>query len=294
MSGRRHFLWMLAAVVMAMAMASALLGGCAGRPERGGEGVATAREIRVFAGSASKPPLEEIAARFEARTGTRVTLTFGGSGAVLSQMKLSKQGDIYLPGSSDFMELAKKEGVVLPETERIVVYLVPAINVPKGNPQGIQGLEDLAKPGVKVGMARPDTVCVGLYGAEILEKAGLDSEVKENIVTYVESCEKVANLVALGQVDAVLGWEVFSSWNPDKIETIYLPPEKVSRIGYIPVAVSSYSTQRDLAQQFIDYLTSEEGKVVFKKWGYLTTEEEARRLAPQAPVGGEYRLQKPW
>ncbi|MBE3580212.1 MAG: molybdate ABC transporter substrate-binding protein [Thermoanaerobacteraceae bacterium] len=285
---------MLAAVVMAMAMASALLGGCAGRPERGGEGVATAREIRVFAGSASKPPLEEIAARFEARTGTRVTLTFGGSGAVLSQMKLSKQGDIYLPGSSDFMELAKKEGVVLPETERIVVYLVPAINVPKGNPQGIQGLEDLAKPGVKVGMARPDTVCVGLYGAEILEKAGLDSEVKENIVTYVESCEKVANLVALGQVDAVLGWEVFSSWNPDKIETIYLPPEKVSRIGYIPVAVSSYSTQRDLAQQFIDYLTSEEGKVVFKKWGYLTTEEEARRLAPQAPVGGEYRLQKPW
>ncbi len=288
---KRHCLYAVAVI----AVAGALLGGCAGRQDSEREGTSPAsREIKVFAGAASKPPLEEIAAQFEARTGIRVALTFGGSGTVLSQMKLSKQGDIYLPGSSDFMELAKKEGVVLPETERIVVYLVPAINVPKGNPRGIQGLEDLAEPGVKVGMARPDTVCVGLYGAEILEKAGLDAEVKKNIVTFVESCEKVANLVALGQVDAVLGWEVFASWNPDKIETVFLPPEKVTRIGYIPVAVSSYTRQPALARQFIDYLTSEEGKAVFKKWGYLTGEEEARRLAPGAPVGGEYRLETPW
>ncbi|MGI9952069.1 molybdate ABC transporter substrate-binding protein [Moorellaceae bacterium AZ2] len=286
MQSRRYF-----TLFLIMVLTAALTAGCAGHKEGAPP---ASQEIAVFAGSASKPPLEEVAAQFEARTGIKVSLTFGGSGAVLSQMKLSKQGDIYLPGSSDFMELAKKEGVVLPETERIVVYLVPAINVPKGNPKGIKGLEDLAKPGIKVGLARPDTVCVGLYGAEILEKAGIDAQVKKNIVTYAESCEKVANLVALGQVDAVLGWEVFASWNPDKIETIYLPPEKVPRIGYIPVAVSSYTTKRNLAQQFIDYLTSEEGKSIFKKWGYLTTEEEARKLAPRATIGGEYHLQSPW
>lgn len=252
------------------------------------------RELLVFAGAASKPPLEEIANRFEEKTGVKVRLTFGGSGTVLSQMKLSQQGDIYLPGSSDFMEMAKKEGVVDPATERIVVYLLPAINVPKGNPQNIQKLEDLAKPGLKVALARPDTVCVGLYGAEILEKEGLAEEVKKNIVTYAESCEKVANLVALKQVDAVLGWEVFASWEPDKIQTIFLPPEKVPRIGYIPVAISKYTKQKDLARQFIEYLISEEGKSVFKKWGYITTEEEARKWAPHAPIGGEYKLKSPW
>lgn len=281
----KRWIWIL------LLFAGILVTGCSGGQDKASP---SGQEIRVFAGAASKPPLEEIAAQFEARTGIKVSLTFGGSGTVLSQMKLSKQGDIYLPGSSDFMELAKKEGVVAPETERIVVYLVPAINVPKGNPQNIQELEDLAKPGVKVGLARPDTVCVGLYGAEILEKAGLDNQVKKNIVTYAESCEKVANLVALRQVDAVLGWEVFASWDPDKIETIHLPPDKVTRIGYIPVAISNYTAKRDLAQQFIDYLTSDEGKSIFKKWGYLTTEEEARKLAPRAPVGGEYHLQSQW
>ncbi|MGB9661710.1 MAG: molybdate ABC transporter substrate-binding protein [Moorellaceae bacterium] len=273
-----------------------LLLGCAAGRDQGSPAAppSAARQIEVFAGAASKPPLEEIAARFESKTGVKVNLTFGGSGTVLSQMKLGKQGDIYLPGSSDFMELAKREGVVAPETEKILVYLVPAINVPKGNPKNIRQLEDLAKPGVKVGLARPDTVCVGLYGAEILEKAGLADRVKKNIVTYAESCEKTANLVALRQVDAVLGWEVFASWDPEKIETVYLPPEQVARIGYIPVAVSNYAKQKELAQQFIDYLTSEEGKSVFKKWGYLTTEEEARKLAPRAPVGGEYHLQTSW
>lgn len=252
------------------------------------------KELLIFAGAASKPPLEEIAGKFEERTGVKVRLTFGGSGTVLSQMKLSQQGDIYLPGSSDFMEIAKREGVVDPATERIVVYLLPAINVPKGNPQNIQRLEDLAKPGVKVALARPDTVCVGLYGAEILEKEGLAERVKKNIVTYAESCEKLASLVALKQVDAVLGWEVFASWEPDKIQTIFLPPEKVPRIGYIPVAISTYTKQKDLARQFVEYLTSEEGKNIFKKWGYITTEEEARRWAPYAPVGGEYKLKSQW
>lgn len=251
-------------------------------------------ELWVFAGAASKPPLEEIAARFEAERGVKVNLTFGGSGTVLSQMQAAQKGDIYLPGSSDFMERAKKEGMVDPKTERILVYLLPAINVPKGNPQGIRSLDDLARPGVRVGLARPETVCVGLYAAEILEREGLAEQVKKNIVTYAESCEKLAALVALKQVDAVLGWEVFASWEPDKIETIYLPPDKVPRIGYIPVAISSFSTQRKLAQEFIDYLVSDAGKQIFKKWGYLTTEAEARQFAPRAPVGGEYSLKTAW
>jgi molybdate transport system substrate-binding protein len=99
-------------------------------------GFSSAEELLVFAGAASKPPTEEVAKVFEAKTGVKVYLTFGGSGFVLSQMTLAKKGDIYFPGSSDYMEIAKKKDLVFPETERNVVYLVPAINVQKGNPKG--------------------------------------------------------------------------------------------------------------------------------------------------------------
>jgi len=256
----------------------------------GGEG----QTLELFVGSATKPATEEAAKLFEEKYDVNVELHFGGSGAMLSQMKLTGRGDIYFPGSSDFMEKAKEEDIVLPQSERIVVYLIPAINVQKGNPKNVQSLEDLARPDVTFAIANPETVCVGLYAAEIIEKAGLTQTLRPKIATYAESCAKTANLVALKTVDAVIGWRVFQYWAPDDIETIPLPPDRIPRIGYVPIAIAKSSKQPALAQQFVDFLTSQEGKAIYAKWHYLTTEEEARQFAPEAPIGGEVELLEGW
>jgi molybdate transport system substrate-binding protein len=250
--------------------------------------------LELFVGSATKPATEEAVQLFEEKYGVSVDLHFGGSGAVLSQMKLTERGDLYFPGSSDFMEEAKRQGLVLPETEQRVVYLVPAINVQKGNPKNIRSLEDLARPGLKVAIADPETVCVGLYAVEVLEKTGLAEAVRPNIVTHTESCAKTARVIALRNVDAVIGWRVFQYWAPEEIETVYLEPEQVPRIGYVPIAVSTFSKQSELAQRFIDFITSDEARDVYRRWNYLTMVEEARQFAPEAEVGGEWELPEGW
>ena len=246
--------------------------------------------IEAFVGSASKPATEEAAKLFEKETGIKVHLHFGGSGKVLSQMLLAQKGDLYFPGSSDYMVKAKRKKAILPKTERKVVYLIPAINVPAHNPKAIATLQDLTKEGVRIGIARPDSVCVGLYALEVLEKAKLREKVKNNVVTNAESCAKTAQLVALDSVDAVLGWRVFQYWNPKKIKTVLLKKDEVPRIGYIPIAISTFSKQRKEAQKFIDFLTSEKGRAIFRKWKYLATLKEARKYTlPDTPVGGEWR-----
>ncbi|MBI5572553.1 MAG: extracellular solute-binding protein, partial [Desulfomonile tiedjei] len=152
-----------------------------------------AESLMVFAGAASKPPTEEAAKAFEAQTGVKVDVIFGGSGYVLSQMMLGNKGDIYFPGSSDYMELAKKKEVVFPETEKIVVYLVPAINVRKGNPKNVKTLKDLTRPDLKVAIANPEGVCVGAYAVETIESLFTPEEkerFKKNLINYTESCEK--------------------------------------------------------------------------------------------------------
>jgi len=278
--------WLVAAAVLGFVTASLAAGG--DRPLAG-------RSLELFIGAASKPATEEAAKAFEDKTGCRMLLHFGGSGAMLSQMKLTRRGDLYFPGSSDFMELAKREKLVVPETEKSVVYLIPAINVPADNPKKIEKLEDLAKRGVRVGIARPDTVCVGLYAVMVLTHNKLVEQVKPNIVTHAESCEKTAQLVALGTVDAVLGWRVFQYWNPEKIKTIMLPPEQIPRIGYIPIAQSVFCRQPEVAQAFIGFLLSKEGQAIFRKWNYLASVEEARKFTlPDCPVGGEWPLPKGW
>src|SRR5512145_216972 len=70
------------------------------------------RPLMVFAGSASQPPLEEAAKAFENKTGIPVTLQLGGSGAMLSQIRLTGRGDLYIPGSPDYLELAREQRLV--------------------------------------------------------------------------------------------------------------------------------------------------------------------------------------
>lgn len=264
----------------------------------GGTPHSYAEELLVFAGAASKPPTEEAAKAFEKKTGVKVNVTFGGSGFVLSQMTLAKKGDIYFPGSSDYMEIAKKKGFVFPDSERHVVYLVPAINVQKGNPKGIKSLRDLTGPGLRVAIANPDGVCVGLYAVEIVEKNLAPEEkaaFRKNLVNYTESCEKTATAISLKAVDAVIGWEVFQYWDPDRIETIPLKKEEVVRIGYIPIAISKFTSNRPLARQFIDFLLSDEGKALFKKYHYFMSPGEAMTyIGEKKPIGGEYVVPGQW
>jgi molybdate transport system substrate-binding protein len=213
-------------------------------------------------------------------------------------MKLAKKGDLYFPGSSDFMEKAKKEALVFPDSEKMVVYLVPSINVQRGNPKGIRSLKDLTRDGMRVAIANPEMVCVGLYAVEIIEKNLTPAEkerFKRNLVNYTESCEKTAVAISLKAVDAVLGWEVFQYWDPERIETIYLKPDEISRIGYLPIAISKYTKDKSSAQKFIDFLLTLEGKAIFQKHHYLMTPQEARRFTrPDTPVGGEYLIPERW
>jgi molybdate transport system substrate-binding protein len=274
----------LFAVVLAILITGTSFSGCTTKVEQ--------QTITAFCGAASKPAMEEAAKAFTERTGTKVYLNFGGSGTMLSQMKISKEGDLYIPGSPDYMVMAERDGVAAPGTAKIVAYLVPAIVVQPDNPKNIHELSDLSKPDIKIGIGNPESVCVGLYAIEILERSNLLEAVGKNIVTYAESCEKTASLIALKSVDAILGWDVFSDWNPGTMDAVYLKPEQIPRIAYIPAAVSTFSKDSNSARKFQDFLASAEGQKIFSKWGYITTESEARKFAPNAEIGGEYKLPK--
>jgi len=249
--------------------------------------------LMVFAGSASQPPLEEAAKAFEKKTGIPVTLHLGSSGSMLSQIRLTGRGDLYIPGSPDYLELAREQNLVDGDAA-ILAYLVPAIIVARGNPLNIRTLTDLARPGLKVGMADPDGVCVGLYAVEVLTANGLDTKVRPNLSGQVESCARTASMIPLGMADAVLGWREFATWNPAAMEAVLLKPEQVPRLAYVPAIKIRGTANPTGAAAFTAFLSSDEGQAIFHKWGYLTREVDVRPLAPQARIGGIYRPLQGW
>ncbi len=246
--------------------------------------------LTLFCGSANKPAMEEIVARFEQEKQIKVNMLLGGSGTLLSQIELSGKGEIYLPGSPDYIIIGERKGLLVEKSDRIVAYLVPAIITPAGNPGKVRSLEDLARPGIQVGIGNPESVCLGLYGIEVLEKNALLKKVMKNIVTFGGSCSKTANLAALRKVDAVLGWRVFHFWNPERMDFVPISPDRISRISYIPISIPICTKDINLSKKFIDFVLSPWGQSVYEKYGYITSMDKAKTFAPQAQVGGEYKL----
>jgi len=262
----------------------AILLGCGGPDETAPD------SLTLFCGSASKPAMEEISARFERETGIEVNTIFGGSGTLLSQIELSQKGEVYLPGSPDYIIIANRKKLLVENSERIVAYLVPAIITPARNPAAVHSLSDLARPGTRVGLGNPETVCLGLYAVELLEANGLLEKVMKNVVTFGGSCSKTANLAAMSKLDAILGWRVFHFWNPDRMAYVPIAPEKIPRISYIPISIPIHTKDLELSRSFIEFVLSPAGRSVYENLGYITDLEKAEKLAPRASVGGEYTL----
>lgn len=256
-------------------------------------------EVFLLAGAASLPPMQELVKEFTAETGIPVQTNFGGSGELLSQYRLTGRGDLYFPGSVDFMTIARRDGLIDIASETTVVYLMPAINVRKGNPLKITSLEDLARPGVRVVIGNPESVCLGVFAVEMAESS-LTPEQKlkfrANIRTYASSCSAVANAIVLDTADAVIGWRVFKYWNPEAIENVSISKREIPRVSYLSIAVTAKAKNPDGARKLIEFMLSEKGLKHFRNYHYFTTAREALDwLGADKPIGGEcYKVPEEW
>ena len=229
--------------------------------------------ITVFAAAGAKPALDEICAAYHEKTNTVVEVTYGGGGEVLSQLELDRSGDVYVAPEQSFMEKAVEKQLVVPATVTAVAWMVPVIAVPLDNPQSITGLEDLARPGVKVAVTRHETTLLGKYAPEIFEKAGLADTIGENIVTEAARPDSLLTMLVMGQVDAAILWNFYEVQSADDIAVIYLAPQQLTGIGEMRAAVTTFTENKDEAQRFVDFLGSPDGKKTFEELGYIVDGE---------------------
>ncbi len=242
-------------------------------------------ELTVYLCAAAKKPWQELVAEFERRTGIRVNAIYGSSGRLYALVKISSRGDVYAPASLYYMAKAVRDGLVYNNTVRPVAYLIPAIIVPKGNPADIRELKDLLKNGVKIAIGEPSHVVIGQYAVKIFKHNDIWPRVKDNIVVYAENFAKLASLVAMGAVDAIIGWHVAHYWYPNSTEIIWLKPGEVPEVSYIPIGVLKTSKNPKAAIEFIRFVTeSDYAHKVWAKYHYPTSPRSIEELAPGARI----------
>lgn len=222
-----------------------------------------AESLLVYSGAGLKAPMQEIGKAFTDKYGTDVQYTYAGSGTLISQMNLTRKGDVFITGSTVEYKTAQTQG--LAGEYQPVGYHVPVIAVQKGNPKNIQTIQDFAKPGLKIALGDAKGTAIGKAGEKMFGKYNITETVEKNVVTRTPTINELTIIMNTGQADAAL--LTLDQINPDKTDAIPIPLED-NVVLIVPIGVTTFSKSPDTAQKFVDFVASDEGKAIFVKHGF--------------------------
>ncbi len=224
------------------------------------------KKLMIYSGAGMRKPMDEIGTLFEQKYGVTVEYSYAGSNTLLSQIELTKKGDVYMPGATMYIEKAKEKGFV--DYEQNVSYHIPVIVVPDGNPRNITCLNDLTNPGVKVILGDPKACAIGKLGNQILEKNGIEDAVWKNIIATSGTVNELVVYMCMGTADVSIIWKESLVGTENKTDVIEIPKEQ-NIIKIIPIGVLAFSENKDTAKEFCDYVVSEKGKRIWEENGYV-------------------------
>ncbi len=224
--------------------------------------------LLVYSGAGLRHPMHEVGEVFAKEFGLKIKNVHGGSGHILSQAKLSGKGDVFIPSSLYFFDIANEAGVV--GDKQYIAYHVPVIAVLGGNPARIKGLPDLARPGVEVILGDEKVTAIGRVTAKIIAEAGLTAALAKNTVGKTVTVTELLVRLVMGQADAAIVWEPIAT-AVEEIEVIKIAEEQ-NQIDIISASVFKKSQNKEIAREFIDFLISDQSKEIFRRHGFQPVE----------------------
>jgi ABC-type molybdate transport system substrate-binding protein len=238
------------------------------------------RLLNIFTARACSAPLDEAALRFERQAGVAVKIgvcsrhcasanaeeAVGGAGGDDFLQEIADAGfyDCAIAGAEFLLDDGEVRGIIARGERRSIARRSAALLVPAGNPKAIAGLQDMARPGLRIAVSVLD--CLKGVWEDVVGRADLLGPVRRNIVFYANGCVAIIEAVAQGKVDAAFGWSAFKHLDK-RIDIIPLSDgEGLSR----GTAIGMLATckQPALARQFMDYLTTPEAKASYAKFGW--------------------------
>lgn len=220
--------------------------------------------LTVLCGSSFKYPTEKLIEMFEAETGITMEISFGGSEDHLPHVQAHEAGDIYVTHSPymKYTEDAKAASRWIK-----VGYVRPVLVTKKGNPFGLQKVEDLTKTDLKVALPDSNYSTCGEMVEELFKKKSIWEDVKKNTGNaFFRSHGQTATAIKVGNRDAGMMWNGVAHTWLDSLDIIPTPYEyeQVIEVGIVGL---SYSKRSEAVEKFLKF-AEQNGESIFSEFGY--------------------------
>ena len=254
------------AALLAAVVLLATLAGCGDDAASGatpsGAGAATlSGRVTVFAAASLTGSFTTLGEQFEkAHPGTDVEFSFGPSSGLATQITQGAPADVFASASQKNMDQVVSAGAAA--DPKPFARNSAQIAVPPGNPAGITGLADLAKPGVKVALCAAAVPC-GVVARQVFANAA----VTVTPVTDEVDVKATLSKVQLGEVDAGVVYVTDVEAAGDKVLGVPIPADVNASTSY-PIATLTDAPNPAAAAAFVDLVRSEEGQQALADAGF--------------------------
>lgn len=217
------------------------------------------RIVDVFAAASLTDALTEIAADFEAANpGVEVRLNLAGSSSLREQILDGAEADVFVSANMAIMEQLVDAGAIAGKPT-VAARNVLSLAVPVDNPGRVEGLEDLSRPELLVGLCARGVPC-GDLALELLERAGVEAQAD----TAEPDVRALAQRLADRELDVALIYASDVVADPQRLRTV--PVDTDLPTTEYPIAAVDVSDADALA--FIDHVLGTSGRSILQRWGF--------------------------
>lgn len=238
-------------------------------------------ELIIYSGITMVRPLQKLAREFEATHNVKVTIKQGATGYLYHTLKEERKGDIFFPGSETYRQQYQSEGLL--KDYVFVGYNRLALIVAEGNPKHLTSdLNQLYDPDISVVLSSPESGAVGRNTQTLLDRQGITDQVYDNVTYFTTDSHRIFNAIKRGDANLAINWYATSRWPETEFQMDAIPlPADLAPPKRLELNLLSFSSQPELAREFMAFASSKHGLKVFAEYGFLTETELHQALSSQ-------------
>jgi molybdate transport system substrate-binding protein len=219
--------------------------------------------ISVFAAASLTASFNALGTSFHtANPGVTVQFNYAGTPTLVTQIEQGAPADVFASADTTNMDKLTADGFTT-GASKVFAHNQLEIVVAPGNPRGITGLADLAKPGV-IYITEGPTVPAGAYALQALKTAGVTVTPK----SLETSVAGVISKIELGEADAGIVYTTDVAAAGSKVQGVSIPAAD-NVIATYPIVAVKGTTSSAAASAFIDYVVSATGQSTLATFGFL-------------------------
>jgi ABC-type molybdate transport system substrate-binding protein len=202
--------------------------------------------------------------------------------------------DVYASVTLDHLKRLKKAGLM--DTYAIYLHNEMELMVAAGNPKGIKGIKDLARPDIRTSMPNPvNEGIMRFYGKKVLQRNGVWDHISggkecfscqttpNNWFTAVHHRETPERILA-GKSDTGIVWvteTMEAKRDGAKVDSVRLPPEDSLRdeVSYAIGALTG-SPHKAAAQRYLAFLATPAAQEAYGSYGFVKASADELKLRP--------------